>query len=59
MSGAAFNRLGPRARAALARVVETAVYAGRDNRAVDPRLQEYALDRIETAMILDAAEVPS
>lgn len=51
------NRLGPRARAALARSIETAVQAGRKGQA--PSVQrhvEHALDVIETSMILDVAE---
>jgi hypothetical protein len=60
MTGGAFNRLGPRARAALTRVLETAVRAGRDgDRAAPGKLVTYAIDRIETAMILDAAEAAS
>lgn len=56
---AAFNRLGPRARGALRRSTETAMRAatGRPpaTHALDLQFR-YALDLIETAMILDAAE---
>jgi hypothetical protein len=51
------TRLGPRARAALARSIETAVQAGRKGQA--PSVQrhvEHALDTVETGMILDVAE---
>jgi hypothetical protein len=59
MSGAAFNRLGPRAQGALRRATETAMTAaaGRRPAAADlDRQFRYALALIETAMILDAAE---
>ena len=56
---AAFNRLGPRARGALRRSTETAMRAatGRMPNAQElDRQFRYALDLVETAMILDAAE---
>jgi hypothetical protein len=59
MTGAAFNRLGPRAREALRRAVDTALVAGRAGRlpvAQVEQHQSYALDLVETAMIHDAAE---
>lgn len=58
---AAFNRLGPRARDALARAILQAFRAGqnhargRASQQMAP-LHEYALNLVETALILDAAE---
>ena len=60
MSGA-FNRLGPRARAALGRAIRQAFDAGvahgRQGRGLNlGQVQDYALNLVETAMIQDAAE---
>lgn len=55
----AFNRLGPRARDALRRAVDTALVAGRAGRLPLQQIEQqhrYALDLVETAMIHDAAE---
>jgi hypothetical protein len=61
MTGDAFNRLGPRARAALRRGIENAVREGGATRSSPPatRIQahyDYTLNLVETALILDAAE---
>lgn len=51
------TRLGPRARAALARCMEAAVEAGRANKGVKlGQHTEHAVGAIEIGMILDAAE---
>ncbi|MDO9499016.1 hypothetical protein [Falsiroseomonas sp.] len=51
------TRLGPRARGALRRAIETAINAARKGQAPSvERHVEHALDTIETAMILDKAE---
>jgi hypothetical protein len=58
MSGA-FNRLGPRARAALRRATENALRAGYGQRQSAAQIQmqfDYALNLVETAMIQDAAD---
>jgi hypothetical protein len=64
MTGEAFNRLGPRARAALRRGIENAVREGGATRSAPPasRIQahyDYTVNLVETAMILDAAEASS
>ena len=51
------TRLGPRARGALRRTIETAIQAARKGQAPSvERHVEHALDSIETCMILDVAE---
>lgn len=51
------TQLGPKARAALARAIEAAVQAVRSDRSVSAaRHVEYALNLVETAMVVDAAE---
>lgn len=64
MTEGAFNRLGPRARAALRRGLENAVRESGATRSAPPssRIQahyDYTLTLLETAMILDAAEAAS
>lgn len=57
--GAAFARLGPRARDALRRATVNALLAGRSGPQSAAQQQmhfDYALNLIETAMIVDAAE---
>jgi hypothetical protein len=58
-TGDAFARLGPRARDALRRATLNALLAGRAGPQSAAQQQmhfEYALNLIETAMIVDAAE---
>ncbi|WP_439596481.1 hypothetical protein [Falsiroseomonas sp.] len=53
----AATRLGPRAREAVARCIETAITAGRSTKGVVPaRHVEHAIASIETSMIVDAVE---